>query len=149
MKTVSGGESIYRRFSRIAADALTGRLGVAAMVLAYSACAVGLLVYVSSQVYTFSLMEDISNLEREQKVLKETVGLLTEEYASLSSMDRITRICEQKLGMKPADADGLIRVSVDTEWVPAGVRSDFDDAIVDLPGMMGRDIDELTEVIRR
>jgi cell division protein FtsL len=148
MKTVAGNSG-YRKFSRFVADALTGRLGVAAMVLGYSACAVGLLVYVSSQVYTFSLMEDISKLEREQKVLKETVGLLTEDYAELSSMERITRICSNKLGMSPADAGGVIRVSIDTDWVPGGARSDFDDEGVDLPGMMGRSIDEITEVMRR
>ena len=149
MRIASGGTSGYRKFSRVVADALTGRLGVAAMVLGYSVCAVGLLVYVSSQVYTFSLMEDISELERKQRVLKETVGLLTEDYAELSSMDRITRICEEKLGMNPADAGGLIRVSIDTDWAPGGARNDFDDQIDDLPGMMGRSIDELTEVIRR
>ncbi len=149
MKTVAGGTSGYRKFSRIAADALTGRLGVVAMVLGYLACAVALLGYVSSQVYTFSLMEDISKLERQQKVLKETVGLLTADYAELSSMDRITRICKEKLGMNPADAGALIRVSIDTDWAPGGARSDFDDEVVDLPGMMGRNIDELTEVMRR
>jgi cell division protein FtsL len=149
MKTVAGGTSGYRKFSRIAADALTGRLGVVAMVLGYLACAVALLGYVSSQVYTFSLMEDISKLERQHKVLKETVGLLTADYAELSSMDRITRICKEKLGMNPADAGALIRVSIDTDWAPGGARSDFDDEVVDLPGMMGRNIDELTEVMRR
>ena len=138
-----------RRFLRFVADALTGRLGVIAMVAGYSACAFVLLAYVSTKVYTYSLMEDVSACERKQRVLKERVGLLTKRYAELSSMDRVTEICEDKLGMVPADAGRLLRVSLDADWSPHGIDDDLEEESAGFPGAAGRDIDEITEVIRR
>lgn len=138
-----------RKFIRFVADALTGRLGVTAMVVGYSACAVVLLAYVSTKVYTYSLMEDISACEREQQVLKEKVGLLTERYAGLSAMDRVTEICEEKLGMVPADAGRLLRVSIDANWSPNGMDGGLQGEGVDVPGTVDRSIDEITEVIRQ
>jgi hypothetical protein len=138
-----------RRFIRIVADALTGRLGITAMVMGYSICAFVLLAYVSTKVYTYSLMEDISARERQQRLLTEKVGLLTKRYAELSAMDRITGICESKLGMLPAETGRMLRVSIDTGWSPEGAGSEFEDGVADLPGMVDRRIDEITEVIRR
>lgn len=139
----------FRTFVRLAADALTGRLGIAAMVAGYSVCALVLLAYVSTKVYTYSLMEDISACERRQKVLKENVGLLTERYAALSAMDRITEICEERLGMVPADTGGLMRVSVDTGWSSGGGEGRFDADGAFIPTSLEWGIDEITEVIRR
>jgi hypothetical protein len=138
-----------RRFVRFVADALAGRRGVTAMVAGYSACAVVLLAYVSTKVYTYSLMEDISACERKRQVLKERVGLLTERYAELSAMDRVTEICEGKLGMVPADAGGLLRVSIDPHWSPKGLEGGLDGEGLGFPETMDRGIDEITEVIRR
>jgi len=138
-----------RKFIRFVADALTGRLGITVMVMAYSICAFVLLAYVSTKVYTYSLMEDISACERRQINLKEKVGLLTEKYAALSAMSRITGICETKLGMEPADTGRMLRVSIDTGWSPGGTGGDFEDDGADIPGTLDRGIDEITEVIRQ
>jgi hypothetical protein len=120
-----------------------------AMVLGYSACAVVLLAYVSTKVYTYSLMEDISACERTQRMLKEKVGLLTESYAELSAMGRITEICEEKLAMVPADTGRLIRVSVDADWAPGSMGNDLKNEGVEIPGVTDRSINEITEVIRQ
>lgn len=130
-------------------DALTGRRGVGVMVAGYCVCAVALLGYVSTQVYTYSLMEDVYNRERRQRELKETIGLQTERFAELTSRERIVRICETKLGMVPAGTEQLQRVAVDSNWSPGGRKSEFERDSVNLPEMMGRNINELTEVIRR
>ena len=134
---------------RFAADTLTGRLGVAMMVAGYVACAVVLLGYVSTQVYTYSLMEDIHKRETTQRVLEETIGLQTQRFAELASRNRIIPICESRLGMIPAAGEHLQRVAVDSRWSPGESRSDFEEEPVDLPGMMGRDINEITEVMQR
>lgn len=148
-KHPNSGRTVFRRLARLVADALTGRLGVAMMVLGYSACAVVLLSYVSSQVYTYSLMEDIGARQRARRLLEEKIGLLTQTYAEMSSMERVTRICQAKLGMVPASPGQLVRVSVDTDWAPGVRQAEFGDEAVDLPGVMGRSMDEITEVIRR
>jgi hypothetical protein len=128
---------------------LTGRRGVAMMVAGYSVCAVVLLVYVSAQIYTYSLMEDIASRERQQLGLKEEIGLQTERYAELASKSRISRICETKLGLVQNDAGQLIRVSIDTKWVPGVPDGEFGRESVNLPGLMGRNIDEITKVIKK
>jgi cell division protein FtsL len=140
---------ILSETTRFVVDTLTGRKGVGMMVAGYCACAVMLLGYVSTQVYTYSLMEDIYDRERQQRTLKESVGLQTERFAELSSRERIVRICETKLGMVPAATDQLQRVAVDSNWSPGGEQSEFEGESVNLPEMMGRNINELTEVIRR
>jgi hypothetical protein len=145
----SGKGARYRKVTRFVADALTGRLGVAAMVLGYSICAVVLLAYVSAKVYTYSLMEDISACERRQRKLKERIGLLTERYAELSAMDRVTEICEKKLGMVPAGTGQLIRVSIDSDWAPGAMGHELEDAGAEIPGVTYKSIDEITGVIRR
>jgi hypothetical protein len=134
---------------RVVVDALTGRRGVGMMVAGYCVCAVSLLGYVSMQVYTYSLMEDVYKRERQQMVLKENIGLQTERFAELSSRERIVRICETKLGMVPADTEQLQRVAVDSNWSPGGEQFEFERESVNLPEMMGRNINELTEVIRK
>jgi hypothetical protein len=138
-----------RKLTRFVADALTGRLGVAAMVAGYSVCAVVLLAYVSTKVYTYSLMEDVSACDRKQRALEERVGLLTERYAELSAMDRVTEICEERLGMVPADAGQLIRVAVDSDWGSEGLEDDFEGGDAGLAGTVDRSIDQITEVIRQ
>jgi hypothetical protein len=139
----------FKKTVRFVADALTGRLGIAMMVLGYSACAFVLLAYVSTQVYTYSLMEDIVKLEREQRGLKERIGLQTERYVALSSKDRIASICESRLALVQAGNDQLVRVSIGRGWPPRGTQSDFREDTIDLPDLMGSDINELTEVMRK
>jgi hypothetical protein len=138
-----------KRVTNFVVDALTGRLGVAAMVLSCSTCAVVLLAYVSTQVYTYSLMEDILDRERTQRALKEELGLRTKRYAALSSKERISGICETRLGMTQAGSDQLVRVSVDWKWPSDTPEGGFVDDSVDLPGVMGRDVNEITKAMRQ
>jgi cell division protein FtsL len=142
-------QGILAGLIRFVVDTLTGRLGVAMMVAGYSTCAFVLLGYVSTQVYTYSLMEDIHKREQVQRMKKESIGLLTERYAALSSRKRIIGICESRLDMVPADASHLERVAVDLRRTPDVLRADFKEEPVDLPGMMGSNINEITEVIQR
>jgi hypothetical protein len=139
----------FKKIVRFVADALTGRLGVAMMVIGYSTCAVVLLAYVSTQVYTYSLMEDIVTRERDQRDLKEKIGLQTERYVALSSKERIAGLCESKLALVQVGNEQLVRVSINHRWNFDKTRSDFGDETIDLPDLMGSDINELTEVMRK
>ncbi|MCK5407744.1 MAG: hypothetical protein KAJ37_09825 [Candidatus Krumholzibacteria bacterium] len=145
----SPSSNALKRTTHLVVDALTGRLGVVAMVLAYSTCAVVLLAYVSTHVYTYSLMEDILEGERNQRNLKEQIGLQTKQYAALSSRDRISRICESRLGMLSANSEQLVRVSVDWKWSLGTLGNEPAADSVDLPSVMGKDIHEITEVMRQ
>jgi len=142
-------QGILAGLIRFVVDTLTGRLGVGMMVTGYTTCAFVLLGYVSTQVYTYSLMEDIHQREQAQRTIKESIGLLTERYATLSSRERIIGICESRLDMVPAGASQLERVAIDFRRTPDVLRADFEEEPVDLPGMMGRNINEITEVIQR
>ncbi len=142
-------QGILAGLIRFVVDTLTGRLGVGMMVAGYTTCAFVLLGYVSTQVYTYSLMEDIHKREQTQRMKKESIGLLTERYATLSSRERIIGICESRLDMVPAGAAQLERVAIDFQRAPDVLRADFEEEPVDLPGMMGRNINEITEVIQR
>jgi hypothetical protein len=102
----------WRKVNRIGAEALAGRRGVAGMILGYSALAVVLLLYVSMQVYTGSLLEDIEKQRRKQEKLQEMIGLQTMQWASLSSRKNVIEICEQELGLVRADSEDLVRVAV-------------------------------------
>jgi hypothetical protein len=138
-----------RRAFRFATDALLGRLGVAAMVAAYSLCAVALLVYVTEQVYTYSLMEDIANRERKQGEMKEAIGLLMKEYVELSSKERISRICESRFHMKQIETESVERFAIEFGTEPREQRMEFNEEAIDLSGSMGGDIYDITEVMRR
>ena len=100
-----------RKVNRIGADALAGRRGVGGMILGYSALAVVLLLYVSMQVYTGSLLEDIEKQRRKQVKLQEMIGMRTMHWASLSSRENVIKVCEQKLGLARADSEELVRVA--------------------------------------
>lgn len=148
MKT-SGNKPHLAGLIRFVADVLTGRLGVVVMVVGYTTCAFVLLGYVSMQVYTYSLMEDIHDRENHLRDIRETIGLQTERYAALTSRERITRICETEFGMAPAGTGQLERVAVDARWSPDARRTDFDEEPVDLPEMLGAGIHDITEVLER
>lgn len=137
-----------RGVTQLLTDAVTGRLGVLMMVLACSLFAVVLLAYVSTQVYTSSLMEDISKKKRVERDLKEKIGVLTSEYTSLASRERISRICEKKLGMVEGDTRVVERISVDPGRTDFEPRLEFTEDIIDLPKVLGSDIDGITEAMK-
>jgi hypothetical protein len=142
------GVQRLRRVGQFALDALTGRLGVFMMTLSYAVFAVVLLGYVSTQVYTNSLMEDIGARRREQAKLRERIGHLTAKYASLASRARVADYCEEKLSMVEADTTQMVRVSVEDGHIITG-RREFIQEPVRVTDMLGSELGDLTEVIRR
>jgi hypothetical protein len=148
---MSGAQRVVglKNLARLVAGALTGRLGLGAMVLGYSFCAVVLLAYVLTQVYTFSLMEDVVKRERDLRDLKEKIGLQTQRYVELASRARISRICETRLGMVQIQTGQLVRISIESRMSNESRRGDSRGKSIDLPGAVGEDIDAITEVWRR
>jgi hypothetical protein len=51
--------------------------------------------------------------------------------------------------MVPSQNDQLVRVSVEAQLSPVVPRGEFSDESVDLPGVVGKDIDVITEVMQR
>ena len=130
-------------------DALTGRLGLFMMTLAYASFAVVLLAYVSTQVYTNSLMEDISIREVERRRAQERVGLLMRDYAGLVSRARVSAICEDRLGMVQGDGANVTRVRVkrSASWLDSFTPAD--ESGVHMPEVLGSNIVGITEAMRR
>jgi hypothetical protein len=137
-----------RRVGHFVLDALTGRLGVFMMTLSYAAFAVVLLGYVSTQVYTNSLMEDIAARRREQTELRERIGHMTARYTSLASRSRVSSYCENKLSMVEADTSQMVRISVEGGDAFSGPR-EFARESVRVTDMLGSELGDLTEVINR
>jgi len=119
------------------------------MALAYASFAVVLLAYVSTQVYTSSLMEDVAHREEQRRTIEENIGVMMSEYAGLVARARVARYCEQKLGMVEADATRMIRVRVPRGGdVPSRSEESTSDA-TRLPELLGANLVGVTEVIRR
>ena len=127
-------------------DALAGRLGAPMMVMGYITFAVLLLAYVSTQVYTSSLMENVAARQREELVLRERIGVLTARYATMTSKSRVSRHCEEDLGLIGATQDDVVRVAVDGPVLRADSTPE-DPVRVD--DVLGADVSELSQVMRR
>lgn len=130
-------------------DALTGRLGLLMMTLAYASIAVLLLAYVSTQVHTNSLMEDISIRETERRRAQEQVGLLMRDYAGLVSRTRVATVCEDRLGMVQGDADIVTRVRVGQTHGRVESYTPVEETGVRMPEVLGSSIVGITEAMRR
>jgi hypothetical protein len=126
-------------------DALAGKLGVPMMVVGYVTFAVLLLAYVSLQVYTNSLMEGVSARKREELALQEQIGVLTAQYATMTSKSRISQYCEEDLGLVTATMNEVVRVAIDSraidEMAPRPVErvgETLTEDIHDLTQVMGK-----------
>jgi cell division protein FtsL len=139
----------FKTVTQLLADALTGRMGVMLMVLSYSALAVVLLAYVSTQVYTCSLMEDVAERKRQQRDMKENLGVLTARYTSLSSRTRISQICKEKLDMVDADALLTERISIESSRGDFTPRLEFTDKAAEIREVLGSNIDGITEAMKQ
>lgn len=147
MSTPTNREAL-RATGQFAFDALSGRMGVVMMTLAYGSLAVVLLAYVSTQVYTSSLIEDVGARKIEERKLQERISVTTADYARLASRTRVATYCEETLGMRPADAQTMTRV-----WA-TGVGRIRDDAEliaspIEIQSVLGSDIVGMSEVIRK
>ncbi|MCH7549506.1 MAG: hypothetical protein IH969_08250 [Candidatus Krumholzibacteriota bacterium] len=142
-------QSTLRRASQFLVDALAGRLGLLMMTLSYASLAVVLLAYVSTQVYTSSLMEDVASRQEERRRMEESIAVNMSDYAGLVSRARVSEFCEGKLGMVEGDMTRMTRVRIALDdHVP--LRSS--DAALDpsgLPEMLGANMVGASEVIRR
>jgi len=139
----------FKPISQLAFEAVTGRLGVLAMAFSYTLFALVLLGYVSKQVYTSSLMEDVSHRRAQELVLKEEIGMLTSQYASLVSRQRVADYCEGKLGMVEADDRLMTRVAIGDVRLRDHEPLDLVEPAVSISDVLGSNIGDLTEAIRR
>ncbi|MCI0452234.1 MAG: hypothetical protein L0Z51_07565 [Candidatus Latescibacteria bacterium] len=127
-------------------DALAGKLGAPMMVMAYATFAVLLLGYVSTQVYTSSLMEDVAARKREELLVRERIGVLTARYATMTSKSRVSRHCEESLGLVGATQSDVVRVAVDGPVLRDVARPE---ASVRVDRVLGAGTSELSQVMRR
>jgi hypothetical protein len=81
--------------------------------LVYTGLALLLLTYVSAQVLTSVLTQEITELKQERHQRKEALNKHTSEYISMSSRARVTYYCESVLGMIPAGDGSLERFAVE------------------------------------
>ncbi|HXS09849.1 MAG TPA: hypothetical protein VN852_07675 [Candidatus Krumholzibacteria bacterium] len=125
--------------------ALGGRLGIPMMVAGYLIVAGFLLAYVSAQVYTNSLMEQVSARKRQETVARERIGVLTARYATITSKSRVSRACEGSLGLVESTTADVVRVAIDG----ATLAEDPPGETVHIDRVLGSDINGLTQVMRR
>ena len=125
--------------------ALGGKLGAPMMVAGYLVVAVLLLAYVSAQVYTNSLMEDVGARKRREIVAREKIGVLTARYATMTSKSRVSRQCEEDLGLVESTTSDVVRVAIDGAPAPESSRT----AAVQIDRVPGSDIGSLTRVMRQ
>jgi hypothetical protein len=125
--------------------ALGGKLGVPMMVAGYMVIAVFLLAYVSAQVYTNSLMEQVAARKRQQTVACERIGVLTARYATMTSKSRVSRACEGNLGLVESTTADVVRVAIDGATLPEDPPAET----VHIDRVLGSDINGLTQVMRQ
>lgn len=124
--------------------ALGGKLGAPMMVAGYLVVAVFLLAYVSAQVYTNSLMEDVAAHKRREVVAREKIGVLTARYATMTSKSRVSRECEEDLGLVESTTSDVVRIVIDGAAAPEPPS-----AAVEMDRLLGSDISSLTRVMRQ
>jgi hypothetical protein len=125
--------------------ALGGRLGVPMMVAGYLVFAGLLLGYVSAQVYTNSLMEEVSARKRQEMVARERIGVLTARYATMTSKSRVSRECEGDLGLVESTTADVVRIAIDGARLPDAPPGET----VHIDRVLGSDINGLTQVMRQ
>jgi len=131
--------------ARVFLAALGGKLGVPMMVAGYLVIAGFLLAYVSAQVYTNSLMEQVSARKRAETVARERISVLTARYATMTSKSRVSRACEGRLGLVESTTADVVRVSIDG----AHLSEDPPGGQVHIDRVLGSDINGLTQVMRK
>jgi hypothetical protein len=105
---------LYIRLGCVLIAALTGHTRLGVTIAIYSLVAVLLLAYVSLQVMAGMLTQEIAELGNEKNVRSERLHILTAQYVSLSSRDRVVRHCE-RLGMTEASGGSYQRFAVSDE----------------------------------
>ncbi len=103
----------YRRISSVLIAVLTGNARIGVTLLVYVAIAVLLLGYVSAQVYTGVLAQEIAEIKQARSSQREKLNRLTNDYVSSSSRLKVSRYCEDALGMVQASDGSTRRFAVD------------------------------------
>lgn len=122
----------YARFTQIMVSVLSGQARLSLTLFVCSLVAVLMLVYVSAQVYTTTLTQEIADLKRTESGFKETLNRLTSEYVTLSSGMRVAEHC-RKQHMVPATEDCLVRYAVNFESGGFPEPVDFTSGKVPIP----------------
>jgi cell division protein FtsL len=103
---------IYKKLNHAFAAALLGQGKVSVTIVVYCLIAAMLLAYVSAQIYTNVLVEDVARLKRETTLQQETMNRLTTSYVASTSRNRVIRYCESSLGMVEVSEDCLQRFAI-------------------------------------
>lgn len=104
---------VYRKLGQGFVAAVTCNTRLHVTLFVYSVVAVLLLTYVSAQVYTTALTQNITELKQERHSRKEVLNNLTSDYIALSSRTRVTDYCESVLGMVQAGDGSFERFAVE------------------------------------
>ncbi len=105
--------NVYKRFSHVLLSALAGQAKLNVTIAVYFVIALLLLSYVSVQVYGGVLHQEIAGLKLTRCELKENLNRLTSDYVSLSSRSRVSRYCENTLGMVKAAGESFEVLAVE------------------------------------
>ena len=105
--------NVYKRFSHVLLSALAGQAKLSVTISVCFVIALLLLSYVSAQVYGGMLRQEIAGLNQTRGELKENLNRLTSDYVSLSSRDRVSRYCENKLRMVKAAGESFEVLAVE------------------------------------
>ncbi|MFH1755558.1 MAG: hypothetical protein ABIA59_07620 [Candidatus Latescibacterota bacterium] len=112
MRTYLKGKS-YKRFNKFIASVITGNAGVPTTIFVVSMCALFLLAYVTTQIYSTVLSERIAVMESQQLIYREKIHTLTGQYTELASRELVAGYCENNLGMVEAGSDNLRRIAIE------------------------------------
>ncbi len=145
----SSSRNRINRLTTVTIDAFCGRAGAVRMVLAYSVLTVVLLSYVSLQVYTHSLMEDIATRQRQVDDAHDRLCRVAGEYAQLSTRTRVGNICESQLGLREAGLEQVKRVAVSAPTRKPLSSLYFTENRTESTSLFGANTKLLSEVRRR
>jgi hypothetical protein len=88
-------------------------------------------------------MEAIAERKREKVVLQEKIGMLTAEYATMTSKSRVSQQCEDGMGMVSATMGDVVRVAVEADAMPEAA----DEPRIRVDEVLGSGMNDLTQVI--
>jgi cell division protein FtsL len=140
---------VYRKLNHAFAAALLGQGRVSVTIFAYCLIAAMLLVYVSAQIYTNVLMEDVSRLKRDTTLHQETMNRLTTDYVALTSRARVTRYCEKSLRMVESGEGCLKRFAIKYSDDSSMERLEFTRPTMLSGGRFGYSMRGVNEVLRK
>lgn len=92
---------------------LSGNNGLGPLVVLCALAALILLAYVSTQVYTNSLLAQLTGMEKRRELWQEKVNRLSSLSIGLGSRSRVRSYCRGRLGMVDAEPGDLVFIAVE------------------------------------